>query len=78
MFIGHAGHDEPPPYFENKVPDVKGNEDKYCLDAQVRHKVRITLHGIKKFLQLKKKIILLCFFRLNLYENMSHLMLRST
>lgn len=36
---GHAGHDEPPETSLRKVPPLHGNEDKYNLDAQVKHKV---------------------------------------
>lgn len=36
---GHAGHDEPPATSLRKVPPLCGNEDKYNLDAQIKHKV---------------------------------------
>lgn len=39
---GHAGHGEPKKEKKSKtkVPKLKGNEDKYGLDAQVNHKVQ--------------------------------------
>lgn len=36
---GHAGHDEPPDSSLRKVPLLRGNENKYNLDAQIKHKV---------------------------------------
>ncbi|KAG4071816.1 hypothetical protein HA402_005977 [Bradysia odoriphaga] len=37
--IGHAGHDEPPETSLRRVPPLRGNEDKYNLDAQIKHKL---------------------------------------
>lgn len=40
---GQAGHDEPPETSLAKIPLLMGNEYKYDLDAQVKHKV-INIH----------------------------------
>lgn len=36
--VGHAGH-EPPKNCEEGTPPLKGNEEVYGLEGQVRHKV---------------------------------------
>lgn len=37
--IGHVGHDDPPATSIRKVPKLKGNEELYDLNGQVKHKV---------------------------------------
>lgn len=37
-FLGHAGHDDPPENSLREVPQLKGNEEMFDLDGQIRHK----------------------------------------
>lgn len=59
---GHAGHDEPPVTSLRKVPPLSGNEDKYNLDAQVKHKVSL------KYFFLLQSVVNLIFFQLEFIE----------
>lgn len=37
--IGHQGHDDPPATSIRKVPKLRGNEQHFNLDGQIKHKV---------------------------------------
>lgn len=50
--IGHAGHDNPREGSIRKVPPLTGNEDKYNLQGQIKHKVDF----IQKYIPVNVKI----------------------
>lgn len=53
--IGHAGHDEPPKSSIRKVPPLSGNESKFNLDGQIKHKIEF----IEKYVPKNVKIHLI-------------------
>ncbi|XP_061401661.1 lipid droplet-associated hydrolase-like [Musca vetustissima] len=53
--IGHAGHDDPPENSLREVPQLKGNEELFDLDGQIRHKIEF----IEKYVPENVKIHLM-------------------
>ncbi|XP_037940139.1 lipid droplet-associated hydrolase-like [Teleopsis dalmanni] len=53
--IGHMGHDDPPATSIREVPQLKGNEELFDLNAQIRHKIEF----IKKYIPQDCKIHLI-------------------
>lgn len=50
--IGHAGHDSPPDERANSIPKIKGNEDKFCLQGQIEHKVEFIERFIPSYVKI--------------------------
>lgn len=55
FIIGHAGHDDPPESSLREVPQLKGNEELFDLDGQIRHKIEF----IEKYVPSHVKIHLM-------------------
>ncbi|XP_075161529.1 lipid droplet associated hydrolase sturkopf [Haematobia irritans] len=53
--IGHVGHDDPPENSLREVPQLKGNEEIFDLDGQIRHKTEF----IEKYVPENVKIHLM-------------------